>query len=113
MPLLRGTIGQTCGWTGLFPQICRPAQNGSPAHLKLLMLAAVTAHNGRPMVPASDPVTIKLYAQRRLYQPRSGRYVTFDDLIALKGAGVPIVVEDAHTGADLTALVFSSNQTEH
>jgi polyhydroxyalkanoate synthesis regulator protein len=77
------------------------------------MLAAVTAHNGRPMVPASDPVTIKLYAQRRFYQPRSGSYVTYDDLLALACGGARIVVEDAHTGADLTALVLSSNQTEH
>jgi polyhydroxyalkanoate synthesis regulator protein len=77
------------------------------------MLAAVTAHNGRPMVPASDPVTIKLYAQRRFYRPRSGSYVTFDDVVALARDGVRVIVEDAHTGADLTALVFSSNQTEH
>jgi len=33
MPLLRGTIGQTSGRIALFRQICRPAQNGSPAHL--------------------------------------------------------------------------------
>ena len=65
------------------------------------------------MVPASDPVTIKLYAQRRFYRPRSGTYVTFDDVVALARDGVRVVVEDAHTGADLTALVFSSNQTEH
>ena len=65
------------------------------------------------MVPASDPVTIKLYAQRRFYQPRSGSYLTFDDVVALARDGVRFTVEDAHTGADLTALVLSSNQTEH
>jgi polyhydroxyalkanoate synthesis regulator protein len=65
------------------------------------------------MVPASDPVTIKLYAQRRFYQPHSGCYVTYDDLFALARGGARIVVEDAHTGADLTAFVFSSNQPEH
>jgi polyhydroxyalkanoate synthesis regulator protein len=65
------------------------------------------------MVPASDPVTIKLYAQQRLFQPRSGSYVTFDDLVALARDGVRIVVEDAHTGADVTALVLSSPSTEH
>ena len=77
------------------------------------MLAAVTAHNGRTMVAASDPVTIKLYAQRRFYQPRSGSYVTFDDVVALARDGVRIIVEDAHTGADLTAFVLSSHPTEH
>ena len=65
------------------------------------------------MVPASDPVTIKLYAQRRFYQPRSGSYVTYDDVLAIARAGTPIVVEDAHTGADVTALVLSSHPTEH
>jgi polyhydroxyalkanoate synthesis regulator protein len=77
------------------------------------MLAAVTAHNGRPMVPASDPVTIKLYAQRRFFQPRSGSYVTYDDIVALAREGVRITVTDAHTGADVTALVLSSHPTEH
>ena len=77
------------------------------------MLAAVTAHNGRPMVPGSDPVEIKLYAQRRFYQPRSGSYVTFEDLVALARSGRRILVEDAYTGADVTAFVLSSNQTEH
>ena len=65
------------------------------------------------MVPASDPVTTKLYAQRRFYRPRSGSYVTFDDVVALARDGVRLVVEDAHTGADLTALVLSSHPTEH
>ena len=65
------------------------------------------------MVPASDPVTIKLYAQRRFYQPRSGSYVTYNDIVALARDGVRIIVEDAHTGADLTALVLSSHPTEH
>jgi polyhydroxyalkanoate synthesis regulator protein len=77
------------------------------------MLAAVTAHNGRPMGPASDPVKIKLYAQRRFFQPRSGSYVTFDDLIALARSGRRILVEDAHSGADVTAFVLSSTPTEH
>ena len=65
------------------------------------------------MVPPSDPVTIKLYAQRRFYQPRSGSYVTYDDIVALARDGVRIIVEDAHTGADVTTLVLSSHPTEH
>ena len=65
------------------------------------------------MVPASDPVTIKLYAQRRFYQPRSGSYVTYDDVVALARGGVRVIVEEAHTGADVTALVLSSHPTEH
>ena len=65
------------------------------------------------MVPVSDPVTIKLYAQRRFYQPRSGSYVAFDELVALARSGRRILVEDAHTGANVTAFVLASNQTEH
>ena len=65
------------------------------------------------MVPASDPVTIQLYAQRRFYQPRSGSYVTCDDVVALARDGVRVIVEGAHTGADMTALVLSSHPTEH
>ena len=64
------------------------------------------------MVPASDPVTIKLYAQRRFFQPRSGSYVTYDDVVALARDGVRITVTDAHSGAVVTALVLSSHPTE-
>jgi polyhydroxyalkanoate synthesis regulator protein len=39
--------------------------------------------------------------------------VTFDDLIARARGGARIIVEDAHTGADVTALVLSSHPTEH
>jgi polyhydroxyalkanoate synthesis regulator protein len=65
------------------------------------------------MVPASDPVTIKLYANRRLYQPRSGRYVTRDELIALAHGGTRVEVLDAGTGADVTSLLLSHPSTEH
>jgi len=57
------------------------------------MLAAVTAHNGLPMVPASDPVTITVCAAPRVFQPRTGSYAAFDDAA--------------------TALVLSQTRTEH
>jgi polyhydroxyalkanoate synthesis regulator protein len=65
------------------------------------------------MVPASDPVTIKLYANRRLYEPRSGRYVTRDELIALAHEGTDVRVLNASTGADITRLILSHRPTEH
>jgi polyhydroxyalkanoate synthesis regulator protein len=65
------------------------------------------------MVPASDPVTIKLYANRRLYEPRSGRYVTRDELIALAHDGADVQVLDASTGADITRSILSHRPTEH
>ena len=65
------------------------------------------------MVPLSDPVTIKLYANRRLYEPRSGRYVTRDELIALARDGADVTVHDARTGADVTGFILSPRPTEH
>ena len=65
------------------------------------------------MVPASDPVTVKLYANRRLYEPRSGRYVTRDELIALAREGADVRVFNASTGADITRSILSHRPTEH
>ena len=65
------------------------------------------------MVPASDPVTVRLYANRRLYEPRSGRYVTRDELIALVQLGADVTVHDAGTGADITRSILSHRPTEH
>jgi polyhydroxyalkanoate synthesis regulator protein len=77
------------------------------------MLAAVTAHNGHLMVPASDPVKIKVYGNRRLFQPAAGRYVTFAELIDLAKDEAGVVVRDAQTGADITAFILSHHSTEH
>jgi polyhydroxyalkanoate synthesis regulator protein len=65
------------------------------------------------MVAASDPVTVKLYANRRLYEPRSGRYVTRDELIALKRDGADVTVRNAGTGTDITRFILSHRPTEH
>jgi polyhydroxyalkanoate synthesis regulator protein len=65
------------------------------------------------MVAASDPVTVKLYASRRLYEPRSGRYVTRDELIARVRDGADVTVRDATTGADITRSILSHRPTEH
>ena len=75
------------------------------------MLVAVTAHNGPPMVPARDPVTIQLYANR-LDRPALGSYATVDELIALARRGAD-VVRDAKTGVDVTTFILSSSPTEH
>jgi len=65
------------------------------------------------MVQARDPITVKLYGNRRLYQPARGRYLTRDELIALAHAGAAVIVHDARSGADLTDFVLSSHPTEH
>lgn len=65
------------------------------------------------MVPPRDPITVKLYGNRRLYQPARGRYVTRSEVIALANAGVEVTVRDARTGADLTDFVLSPHPTTH
>ena len=65
------------------------------------------------MVAASDPVTVKLYAKRRLYEPCTGRYVTRDELIALARNGAEVTVLEAGTGKDLTRTFLSHRPTEH
>ena len=65
------------------------------------------------MVPAREPVTIKLYRHRRLYRPATGRYVTRDELTAFAHQGAEIAVHDAGTGTDVTSLVLSPSTTEH
>ena len=70
------------------------------------------------MVPPGEPVTIKLYGNRRLYQPGTARYVTLSDLQAHMRDGTMVTVHDAATGADITDLVLSPHRlsprrTEH
>ena len=60
-----------------------------------------------PQPPASDPVVIKKYANRRLYNTGTSQYVTLDDLARLVHAGVEFTVADAKTGVDLTRSVLT------
>ena len=65
------------------------------------------------MVPTREPITVKLYANRRLYQPARGRYLTLDEVTALAREGVQITVRDAESDTDLTDFVLSSHPTTH
>jgi polyhydroxyalkanoate synthesis regulator protein len=65
------------------------------------------------MASASDPITVKLYANRRLYRPESGAYVLVEDLISLVRNGFDIVVRDAVTGTDITQFILDQSPTEH
>ena len=71
------------------------------------MLAAVTAHNGPPMVPASDPVSIQLRANRRLYNTGTSTYVTLEDLATMVKNGEDFTVSDAKSGEDITRSVLT------
>ena len=55
----------------------------------------------------SDPVTIKKYANRRLYNTGTSTYVTLDDLAGMVKRGEDFVVEDAKSGDDITHAVLT------
>ena len=65
------------------------------------------------MLPARETVSVKLYGNRRLFEPAHGRYVTPAELIARAAAGAQINVLDAQSGADITDFVLSPSPTEH
>lgn len=55
----------------------------------------------------TDPVTIKKYANRRLYNTDTSSYVTLDDLAEMVRAERDFIVHDAKTGEDLTRAVLT------
>jgi polyhydroxyalkanoate synthesis repressor PhaR len=57
--------------------------------------------------PALPPVTIKKYANRRLYNTATSSYVTLDHLCRMVKDGVDFVVYDAKTGEDITRSVLT------
>jgi polyhydroxyalkanoate synthesis repressor PhaR len=61
--------------------------------------------SGRIM--ADEPVTIKKYANRRLYNTGTSTYVTLEDLATMVKNGELFVVFDAKTGEDITRSVLA------
>jgi len=64
------------------------------------------------LVPAylmadSTPITIKKYANRRLYNTASSTYVTLADLAKMVKAGEDFIVYDAKTNEDITRSVLT------
>ena len=55
----------------------------------------------------SEPITIKKYANRRLYNTASSSYVTLEDLSAMVKEGQDFVVYDAKTNDDITRSVLT------
>jgi len=58
------------------------------------------------IVMPAEPVVIKRYANRRLYSPAAGSYVSIDDLGALVEDEEDFVVYDVNTGDDITHVVL-------
>jgi polyhydroxyalkanoate synthesis repressor PhaR len=59
------------------------------------------------MVKASGKVTIKKYANRRLYDTESSAYITLDRLAHMVREGREFEVVDAKTGEDITRQVLT------
>jgi polyhydroxyalkanoate synthesis repressor PhaR len=54
-----------------------------------------------------QPIVIRKYANRRLYDTSSRKYVNLDEIAALIRGGAEVQVKDAKTGKDLTRVVLT------
>jgi polyhydroxyalkanoate synthesis repressor PhaR len=62
---------------------------------------------GAKKAEPSEPITIKKYANRRLYNTATSSYVTLDHLCHMVKEGVDFAVYDAKTGEDITRTVLT------
>ena len=56
---------------------------------------------------APEVITIKKYANRRLYNTAESSYVTLDDLATMVQGGIDFTVHDAKSGEDITRSVLT------
>ena len=61
----------------------------------------------RDTADGTEPVTIKKYANRRLYNTATSSYVTLDHLCEMVKDGIDFVVYDAKSGEDITHTVLT------
>ncbi len=64
------------------------------------------------MAEEKAPITIKKYANRRLYNTGTSTYVTLEDLAVMVKNGEDFVVFDAKTGEDITRSVLAQIVSE-
>ncbi len=84
------------------------AQNGGPPPGKMLIFECSEAGTDRTdMAKSAEPITIKKYANRRLYNTGTSTYVTLEDLAALVKKGEDFVVYDAKSGEEITRSVLA------
>jgi polyhydroxyalkanoate synthesis repressor PhaR len=69
----------------------------------LTQRSVVTEENKK----SGDPVVIKKYANRRLYNTQTSAYVTLDHLSQMVKDGTEFEVRDARTGEDITRSVLT------
>lgn len=54
-----------------------------------------------------DPLVLKKYSNRRLYDTRNSRYVTLDDVANMIRDGEQMQIQDATSGEDVTAFILT------
>jgi polyhydroxyalkanoate synthesis repressor PhaR len=81
----------------------------SPASQKKSAAGAKTGQKGAGKAAADPnaPVTIKKYANRRLYNTATSSYVTLEHLCKMVKEGIDFAVYDAKTGEDITRSVLT------
>src|SRR5437588_11841983 len=84
-----------------------PHKTVAPARGKCLFSEAGGRTNRTEMAKSTDPITIKKYANRRLYNTGTSTYVTLEDLASLVKKGEDFVVYDAKTGEEITRSVLA------
>ncbi len=72
-----------------------------------VMLKTWAGGNVIDMAEEKEPITIKKYANRRLYNTGTSTYVTLEDLAVMVKDGEDFVVYDAKTGEDITRSVLA------
>lgn len=70
-------------------------------------MAENTARIEAETPPAAQPVVVKKYANRRLYNTESSSYVTLEDLAGMVRQGRDFIVFDAKSGEDITRSVLT------
>jgi len=55
----------------------------------------------------NSPRDIRLYPNRRLYDPVVARYIKYDDILALVRNGIPFTIKETTRGKDQTQKVFT------
>lgn len=66
-----------------------------------------TTQNKNAKNAVKEPVVIKKYANRRLYNTETSTYITLEDVRELVKKGEDFVVHDAKTGEDLTRNILT------
>src|ERR1700749_4786177 len=78
-----------------------------PAKTSRLRSSSRLSGSVRSMAKPEEPVVIKKYANRRLYNTGTSTYVTLEDLASMVKAGEDFVVYDAKTSEDITRSVLT------